>query len=133
MGHTAPSAPLAQRSPKAQRCPPLADSDRLLRDCWDNTFCGKEGLKISRTAITEKLIILQEEVFQNGLRWASCTMGPITAHGREGAQTCREQLPWDGSSARDCGSGQAVVLKTSCFMALHVGLEKKPSAFRSEL
>lgn len=74
-------------------------------------FLGKKGLKVSSRGITENPIILQEEIFPNGLRWAGCTMGAIPAHGREAAQTCREQLPWDGSSARDCGSGQVVVLK----------------------
>jgi len=58
---------LIWRSPIAQKCPPLADLDRLIYNYWD-TFCGRGRLKISHRDTTERQFIPWEEVFLNGMR-----------------------------------------------------------------
>lgn len=124
MGQAAPSAPLARRSPIAQKCPPLADFDRLLYNCWANTPWErmiKNQLQRDHWRANYPAGGGFSKWYES---WASCTMAPTIVNVLEAAQPCREQPPSDEVLSQGFQFRSACGSQASCFTALCVGTEK---------
>lgn len=130
MGQAAPSTPLARRSPIAQKCPPLADLDRISYNCQDKMFCGKELLKKSAAEWSLKSMTSCKRRFFKML-WG---MGRLH-HGSHHSPGAGSSSDLQGAAALWWSQGfqfrSPCASKTSCFTALSAGIEKK-LVFRAE-